>query len=150
RVIPPVAWIQAAAAVATATPAAGREVFDDEFDTADAHTKKDQPLSSATLFELAEQPTVGKWLILALAASIFLNGYLLKAQPEERRPGRSRIPRSSLSTPNGKAAASPTSYFRSSTVGKLDEPKEGVPVPTSAPEPVPAPTPSQPSHIPTE
>ncbi|KAH7101425.1 hydroxymethylglutaryl-coenzyme A reductase-domain-containing protein [Auriculariales sp. MPI-PUGE-AT-0066] len=110
RVLPPLAWIQSAEA-ATPTP--------DTPEAQDDETPR-EPLSTAAVFELAEQPTVGKWLILVLAASIFLNGYLLKSQPEERRSSRSRVPR------NGSAAAKdssePTSYFSNTIVTRKPEP----------------------------
>lgn len=117
RAIPPFVWIQTAAA-ATATPEA----------MADEHAAEPTPgasdMSTAALFKLAEQPTFGKWLILALGASVFLNGYLLRSQPEERRSSRSRVPRSAMLTPGGTVKApADQSYFGSHAVSRAPSPK---------------------------
>lgn len=91
-----------------------------------------EPLSTMKLFHMAEQPVVGKWLVLALAASIFLNGYLLKTQPSTRHVTQ-RKPKSTATTPaaNGNAPASPTSYFSATANGK--RPTESWPVGTARP-----------------
>ncbi|EJD54633.1 hypothetical protein AURDEDRAFT_110195 [Auricularia subglabra TFB-10046 SS5] len=136
RAVPPTAWIQSAAAASTSTPTSFSSnsedsgEFDEQADEQEQRPTMDSEsgtISSMKLFHVAEQPVVGKWLILALAASVFLNGYLLKTKPVAARQSSSsssarRMSRASstatITSSSTKAPPSPTSYFSSTAPGK--------------------------------